>query len=420
MGGTLTWIVAGVDPRVKAAVPIYGNGWESYTGYPPEPEPQVTEENRLWRLLVAPETHAPRIRCPVLFMSATDDFHGKMDLGYRSLDLLASSVRRQVFTPNYDHHIEPAEARSLPLWMDAHLRAQPAECPATPGIEFVAASADGVPQLRVTTPDDAHIQRVDIYYSLSNDWPMSRFWRTIAPVRREGDAHLGAAPYVDPGDVLYALANVTYESGTRQSSLLIKTTASALVGARATLTHSAMIDDMESSTDWNWVPAYTDPNQGSTAFFEPWRGAGGERGFTLDAKMFPHDRPMTFYFGTRKIGDPQFRGAGDATLSIDCLAESLPEKLTVRLKHRLPGEYGQEFSADVLPVSSETGAAVAAKPNREPPAGPWQTLNMQREQFHNAQDAVLPNWEHVEYFMLQGKSLAGHPPIFKRLRWPAR
>jgi dienelactone hydrolase len=39
VGGTLTWIVAGVDPRVKAAVPIYGNGWESYNSYPPEPEP---------------------------------------------------------------------------------------------------------------------------------------------------------------------------------------------------------------------------------------------------------------------------------------------------------------------------------------------------------------------------------------------
>ena len=30
VGGTLTWIVAGIDPRVKAAVPIYGCGWESY------------------------------------------------------------------------------------------------------------------------------------------------------------------------------------------------------------------------------------------------------------------------------------------------------------------------------------------------------------------------------------------------------
>ena len=30
VGGTLTWIVAGTDERVKAAVPIYGCGWDSY------------------------------------------------------------------------------------------------------------------------------------------------------------------------------------------------------------------------------------------------------------------------------------------------------------------------------------------------------------------------------------------------------
>ena len=58
VGGTLTWIVAGVDARVKAAAPIYGCGWESYTSYPPQPEPQISDETRLWRTLIAPKRHA--------------------------------------------------------------------------------------------------------------------------------------------------------------------------------------------------------------------------------------------------------------------------------------------------------------------------------------------------------------------------
>ena len=119
--------------------------------------------------------------------------------------------------------------------------------------------------------------------------------------------------------------------------------------SRATLPRSSMIDAMESSTDWNWVPAYTDPNQGDTAFFAPWQGSDGERGFTLDPKMLHHDRPTSYYFGTRKIGDPQFRGEGDAPL------DRFPGGVATRktddsTRHRLPGEYGQEFSADVLPV----------------------------------------------------------------------
>jgi dienelactone hydrolase len=101
VGGTLTWIVAGVDDRVRVAAPIYGCGWESYQ-YPIQPEPSADEEKRLWRRLIAPEAHAPRIRCPVMLFSASNDFHGKMDLAFRTLDALTTPIRSQVFTANYD------------------------------------------------------------------------------------------------------------------------------------------------------------------------------------------------------------------------------------------------------------------------------------------------------------------------------
>lgn len=412
VGGTLTWMVAGVDHRVKAAVPIYGNGWESYSNYPPEPEPQVSEDNRLWRLLIAPETHAPRVRCPVLFMSATNDFHGKMDLGYRTLDLLSSMVRGQVFTPNYDHHIEPTEARSLPLWMNVHLRGSPTGWPGTPQIVIVDTADEGVPSVRVTPADVDNVARVDIYYSLSNDWPMTRFWRTVSPVeRREGEFY-GAAPSVDASDVVTAFANVTYASGIRVSSRMVRRPVAEITGARATLSRQQLIDSMDTSTDWNWVPAYTDPNQGDTAFFEQWQASDGQRGFTLDRKMFRHEQPMSYYFGTRKIGDPQFRGRGEAKLAIDYLAENMPAKLTVRLRHRLPGEHSQEFEFTALPA-----ADTQADGDTSPTATTWSTLHFARAQFHTAQGVELPDWEHVEYFILQGENVAKQPPVFKRLRW---
>ncbi len=414
VGGTLTWIVAGVDERVKAAVPIYGNGWESYSSYPPQPEPEVPEETRLWRALIAPETHAPRVRCPILFMSSTDDFHGKMDLGYRTLDLAASKIRRQVFTPNYDHHIEPAEGRSLPLWMDVHLRGKPAAWPATPEIEIATVDAAGNPQICVTPVDeDASrdpVQHVDIYYCQSNDWPMTRFWRTVEEITKRDDCYIGSAPFLDDADELFAFANVTYASGIRQSTALLRTHAESLPDARPTLERQQLIDTMETSRDWNWVPAYTDPNQGDTAFFAPWQGPSGERGFTLDPKMFPHQHQTHYYFGTRKIGDPQFRAAGESALLLDCLADARPEKLTVRVRHRVPGEYSQEFTAAILPVNADHSVFADAQDG-------WRTMRLTRLLFENAQHVVLPDWEHVEYFILEGTNPAGHPPVFRRLRW---
>jgi hypothetical protein len=85
---------------VKAAVPIYGCGWESYA-FPVDVKAPASEDQRLWRALMAPEAYAPRITAPLLFMSATNDGHGKMDLAYNTLDLLASKTKRQVFTPQH-------------------------------------------------------------------------------------------------------------------------------------------------------------------------------------------------------------------------------------------------------------------------------------------------------------------------------
>ena len=182
VGGTLTWIVAGIDPRVKAAAPIYGCGWESYT-FPVNLKGAASDDQKLWRAMMAPEAYAPRITAPLLFMSATNDFHGKMDLAYSTLDVLGSKTKRQVFSANYDHHIEPGEARSLPLWMDAQLKGEPQRWPAPPAIELMGGR---VPIVHVTPESPDAVDQVNIYYSLNNDWPMARFWRTVTSVGRRG------------------------------------------------------------------------------------------------------------------------------------------------------------------------------------------------------------------------------------------
>ena len=402
VGGTLTWTVAGVDARVKAAAPIYGCGWEFYT-YPPQLDVDFGNDLRLWRKLIAPEAHASRITCPVFLLSASNDGHGRMDLAFRTLDLLASPIRSQIFSANYDHHVEPAEARSLPLWMDTHLKGPRAAWPATPGIEFAGGE---VPVVRVTPASASEIERVDIYYCLDKDWPTGRFWRVIPNVRREGDTFVGNAPFFSPDDKLCAFANVTDKSGIRISSRLAKQPAASIPGARPTLQRQSMIDEMDDALAWNWVPAPTDPTQQSGTFFGEWRGGDGERGFTLDPQMFPHDGPMGFYFGTRKIGEPQFRGTGRTVLLLDCLADHIPDRLTIHIRHHPPTNTGQEYEADF----AKTLAEIEQR-------GAWLTLRMEPAQFHNKQGQPLPDWEQAEFFILDGVSAAKKPPVFKRLRW---
>ena len=263
-----------------------------------------------------------------------------------------------------------------------------------------------VPVVRVTPASASDIERVDIYYCLDKVWPTGRFWWVIPNVRREGDAFVGDTPFFSPEDKLCAFANVTDKSGIRISSRLAKQPAATIAGARPTLQKQSLIDEMDEATAWNWVPAPADPTQQSGTFFGEWRGADGERGFTLDPQMFPHDGPMGFYFGTRKIGDPQFRGTGRTVLLLDCLADHLPDRLTIHIRHHPPTDTGQEYEADF----AKTLSAIE-------PLGAWRTLRMKPAQFHNKQGQPLPDWEHAEFFILDGVSAAQRPPVFKRLRW---
>ena len=103
---------------------------------------------------------------------------------------------------------------------------------------------------------------------------------------REQGGFTGPAPFLAANDVLYAYANVSYRSGVRLSSRLVTRPAAELAGVKPTLERQALVDAMDTSRDWSWVPAHTDPCR-EDRFFAGWDGPAGERGSTLDPETFP-------------------------------------------------------------------------------------------------------------------------------------
>ncbi len=412
VGGTLTWSIASLDHRIKAAAPIYGCGWEFYP-YPPDLKAPVGEDLRLWRKLIAPEAHAARIRCPLHFLSATNDFHGRMDLAYHTLAQLGSSQKSLVFTRNYNHHVEPDEGHSLPEFFATHFHGNRPAWPMTPTVQ-VKESQMGIPLVRVKASNLDRVERVEINYCLNNASPTGRFWRRGESPMPDGNTFVASAPYLSESDTLFVFANVYYKSGACVSSALIKQDAANIPNARPTLKPQNLIDAMDDASNWHWVPAYTDPCR-YDRFFVDWSGPSLAICFTLDPKTFGHAGAMHYHFGTRKIGDPQFQGVdpakktnatgkeGTKLLLIDFATENRPEQLTVRLTRREPGQNEVEFTAKIsFPQAKK---------------GDWQTISMKMEEFRDAQQKVLPNWEHLELFALDGVNPAKKPPIFKRLRW---
>ena len=393
VGGTLTWIVAGCDARVRAAVPIYGVGQNTYTFPWQSSDDVVDEDTRLTRAVIEPEGYAPGVKCPLLFMNASNDHHGRLDFGMRTLALATQSpMLREVYTPRSIHHIEPAEAQDLALWMDFHLKGVGPAWPESPTIEVRGSEA--IPRLIVQVVQPGEVESVTAHYGLNNTWPTSRFYREVTATKIADDRYAAPAPILSPDDTIYAFANVTYRSGIHLSTRLIKVVARDLPSVHPTLQRTALIDSMDDGRTWFWWLAGTDPlNQ--TALLQPWTGLRGERGFT-------HAQPGVFSFATAALGDPQFKREDTSALLLDVWAEAFPMSLEVSVATKFfqPGQ--MNYKAVQKPGEVKDG---------------WTTLSLSPSDFHDDKDAPLASWKDVDFLCLSGTGAGEKRTVFKNLRW---
>jgi len=393
VGGTLTWIVAGTDRRVAAAVPIYGVGQNTYTFPWQSPDDLTDADTLLTRALIEPEGYASEVRCPLLFMSASNDHHGRLDLGMRTLALTnRSPMLREVYTPRSIHHIEPAEAQDLPLWMDFHLKGVGPSWPESPKI--AVQGGDAVPKITVSVDCPAEVKSVTIHYGLNNRWPTSRFYREVTPLEISSADYTGVAPILAVDDTIYTFANVAYRSGIHLSTRLIAVAAGDLHGVRPTLVRRALIDPMDDDRAWFWWLAGTDPLN-PRELFRSWTGPQGERGFT-------HASTGGFSFATAALGDPQFKSAQAHTLLVDLWAEALPASLEVSVATNFfePGQ--------VLYKTS---------PKLADGAKSWLPLSLLPSEFKDDQGTSLASWKDVNFLCFSGSVEGNRRTVFKNLRW---
>jgi dienelactone hydrolase len=389
MGGTMVWPFAGIDRRVKAACAIYGVGWNTY---PPEMDavdPLAEDpKTRLWRATMEPEAYASRVKCPILFLSGTNDHHGKMDWAYRTLAAVTSE-HRQAFSPHWRHHIAAGEDKDLPLWMDTWLKDGPA-WPKAPQAE-VTLDGYGVPRLRISPDSSPKIQRVRCFYAVENRNPVNRFWRTVDSTR-QGDTYLASLPVLDASRPLFAFANVDYESGVCLSSSFVSVIPARLGPAKATDTSTLLIDDFKhGAVDWYTRSPATDPDYVEVPTFKVADGPDGKSGIT-SVQFAP--------LHTHKVGDPKWRGPDGARLQFQVFVRA-SRKLEVNL-------FEKEFARG----SKTYIAVVPLKPTEG-----WQTITLAAEDFKTGRGEALANWRQLQMLEFDAGRDAGPGPIFTDIRW---
>lgn len=409
MGGQLTWLVAGTDHRLRAAVSIYGATLqdESIPGVPDSLQIPSLAGHPVWRQILDPYAYAPHILCPFLYLSAANDFYGRMDMAERTLGEIPEASVWRSYTPHYTHHTGSENGAALWMWFDRWLKNGGA-WPQTPLMRVgrTGAAHQAMATLSPSNPND--VVQVVVYYSTGLN-PPTRFWHTTVPARHGNDWDAGL-PLTNIDHGVFVFGNVLYKSGLLISTKPEHLTASQLAafGLTPSGTRSLIIDDFSTgATDWFSTEGGIDPLIDDQVFFVTL--AGDVHG------VIPQMRRSKWGMATRKVGDPQWRPPKGASLKVSICAgqpNTLIVAVTKNLRH---------------PPSKDTHTYVASILLK---GGNIETSVIAMKDFHEIGNHMhLDSWDEVDLLSVQGQykpdarsepigpPWKGKPPTLFGLAW---
>lgn len=397
MGGSLAVYVAGCDERIKAAAPSVGG-----SGFRTQPNPlsgqQAIEKPngdiRLFDATLGFESYAPRISAPLLWLGATNDFHGIMDDTYRTGKLIPHSEVRYAFCAHMNHRFMPEFAVTRRLWFD-HILKDSCTFPNTPQTKLDLSSDDHIPVFHVT-PDSSHeIAQVDIYYSTDPD-PRPRFWRSVDAIP-QGETWSSKLPILSTDKPLLVFANVSYRMEHAKSEPFGRPTERFAISS---LLHTRTPKELKDAH----VQA-TDKSESLVDDFQhAWRDW-----YRLEA-----GNPHHWEFSTRKINDPKWQGLPDQKLGLN-LQIDRPNVLVILLT--------ENFFRPDRGKSMEYAAVVKLD------GGPQsQRLLLEPKDFFTPDGNVLQDWSQIDLLSLRAyhqsgdkllgsQAWSGPLPVFEKLYW---
>ncbi len=180
MGGMVTALTA-IDERLKAVAPFVGGTGFKYVDFPGgiqgssiKPHFQNLE---LYKNTIDASAYWPSVKCPVLFISSSNDFHSTFERIYQSMDLLQHQDWRVTTNIHQNHGPGPEQWATLNLWFDQYLKGINQKIPATPTstLKLNTSSFIRSATFTVTPNDQDRLINTEIYYSYDPN-SRTRFW----------------------------------------------------------------------------------------------------------------------------------------------------------------------------------------------------------------------------------------------------
>jgi pimeloyl-ACP methyl ester carboxylesterase len=306
MGGKLTTDLCGIEHRIRAAVPSCGGAGSVLPSQVDLPGCVKVALSPVEQNCISDNAYLPRIACPMLWLSPTNDFHAPIgNMAWNWRNFREDSTRFSI-SPHLNHRHDDAHAMTQYLWFEQHLCGK-FVFPRTPVLEVQLAGKGGAPHVTVITGRTQAVRSVAIRYS-TDAHDLTRFWRSPA-VSKSDQGWEADCPVTSIDEPFFCYADVTYDLPeayrnadqapgnhpvdvfTISSRLRYFTSAAlAAAGVKPTAKTERVIDD-------------------------------GSRGWA-DWYLINWDHPPLWRATTRKVKDPQWRGPAGAKLVFEVRPEA--------------------------------------------------------------------------------------------------
>ena len=406
MGGKLTTDLAGIDKRVKAAVPSCGGAGDLVEGQTDPPGGHKTKLSAMELACISDNAYIPLITCPVLWLSPTNDFHAHIDnMAWNWRNLPDDRVRFSI-SPHLNHRHTDEHTITQYLWFEEHLKGA-FKMPKTPRIVLDLKTPDGVPLVTVAPEDSPPPRRVDIYYSLDPQ-ELTRFWRDAKAVKA-GNQWQAACPVMSLDQPIFAFANVAYETPAQYRSVA---QAPGQDDAGTFAISSRVLSAAPAQLQASGVKATDKPDRMID---------DGSRGWH-DWYLLNWGHPPLWSATTRKLRDAKWRGPDGASLLFEVRSQT-DNTLLVQFNCNAwgavtPGKPAVDYtvvkelrgSQDWQRVSVSLNELVATDPKVTAPLANWQSVT---------EFSICPSGATVkdgQKVKVDGKAWQG-PREIRNLRW---
>ena len=296
MGGKITGDVAGIDKRVKAAVPSCGGAGGVSGKLSGMPGSGLTAEKPgVWADTIDDLAYLPGVTCPILFMAPSNDFAGPFDNMTENWKKIGSRIVAYTIAPHLNHRGLAETGICGILWFDQYLKGT-FSFPKTPELTVTLKTANGIPCATLKPDRPAEVIKVDLYYSVDPHC-LTRFWRD-AEAKKSGETWVANCPVLSAEQPLYVYANVSYGLKTERVGYRgDKAPAAFMISSREAILYP---DELKSAG----VKATDKPSRMIDDFSRGWQ----------DWYRLEWGNPHVWVATTRKLKDPKWRGPAGAKL----------------------------------------------------------------------------------------------------------